>query len=185
MNLSTLLDKVFPEGAILQKSSGLWDYYLNEEHFKEGKDFLNKRVAESFNGFVDRIIESHIESEVDQEEKLVTIDYTIYKDKEESQNDEEVLNLITSKLNERGLDTSAFWTTLPFGHKLEDLADWLVSRVQPIQHPEVKVIESIVFELSKRGVKIESFDVHEGIPATPEQKLAIWISKLLDPMGMK
>jgi cation transport regulator ChaC len=161
MNLSTLLDKVIPNDSLFHKSSGLWDYYLSEEHFKEGKDYLNQRANESFHDFAERIVQSHIESEVDQEEKLVTIDYAIYKDKEP----------VSSFAKVRQEERPEYELNSGRIDKIP-----LIKSASIANPSNIEALHSIVRELDILGIDTSELNLQEGIPATPERKFALWIS---------
>lgn len=79
MELQTMINDVLPEGSILYKHNhGLFDFYKNERDFEDGIEFLSQKCDEEFTDFIKRLIKSLMESEKNDNQPLVTIDYAIH-----------------------------------------------------------------------------------------------------------
>jgi hypothetical protein len=80
MKVTTALDSVLPQSSVLWKDSGLWSFYRSDDDFIAGKEYLYQLCTESFEEFINRVIQALMKEEADNNdpEPLVTIDYAIY-----------------------------------------------------------------------------------------------------------
>jgi len=81
MDLQTMLNDVLPEGSVLYKHNhGLYDLYLDDIAFEDGREFSSQCIDEPFADFIKRSIQNLIdlEEEENDQEPLVSIDCAIH-----------------------------------------------------------------------------------------------------------
>lgn len=83
MNLELILNNVLPEGCVLYKHChGIYGFYMDDEEFAKGNEFLTQKVDETFERFIDRLIKALKKDEEGQEVPVVSIDHAINKSSE-------------------------------------------------------------------------------------------------------
>ncbi len=79
MDLQTMINDVLPAGSILFKHNhGLFDFYMDDKAFEDGREFLRQKCDEGFTDFIKRLIEFLMESEKKENEPIVSIDCAIH-----------------------------------------------------------------------------------------------------------
>lgn len=79
MDLETMLNHVLTEGSILYKHNhGLFDFYLDDRDFEDGRPFTEMKVDEGFKEFITRTIGKLIEKESGTDNPSTAIDWAIH-----------------------------------------------------------------------------------------------------------
>lgn len=79
MKLETLLNHVLPEGSVLLKHNhNCFSFYLDDEYFELGVEYMTQKPDETFKHFIFRVIDSLMEDEKRNTcVPLVIIDYAL------------------------------------------------------------------------------------------------------------